>query len=268
MSLIAWLITLGLFPGFVASKLRSRSNAGKLRDIALGTVSALAGGDFLLTIFARPPVIGLDAESLVAAAVGVSLVLWLDCTVAGGARYSASRCFLPCGERAVSHIAQSIIPAAVSFQSNFSETSMTLSSSAWAPSSNPELRTLQEQFESLRLGQDTSPGGKDTATPAALLSQLSQDVPLMMEVVMLAVRLLRRPSAQPAKGQALLQPAKTGRRRRGIVRPILAAAAVLGAAYAARRTVSRPGRSALRPSSRMATPSTSRGASRPRVRIT
>ena len=82
MSIIAWLI-LGLFAGFVSCKLHSRSRHGVLRDIVLGSVSALAGGRFLFSIFGSATVISFDAQSLVAAALGASLVLWIGHTVAG-----------------------------------------------------------------------------------------------------------------------------------------------------------------------------------------
>ena len=77
MSLIAWL-SLGLVAGFVGSKLRRGTSQGMLPDIAFGVLTALAGGSFLLSILKRAPVIDFDARSLIVAAVGASVVLWID----------------------------------------------------------------------------------------------------------------------------------------------------------------------------------------------
>ena len=150
---------------------------------------------------------------------------------------------------------------------------MTLGSAASTRSSDPQVRELQEQFESVLAGQAPSRANKAhadkaAAAPATLLRQLPLDVPLVMEVGMLVVRLLRR-SPDSVKGKQAARPAsESGRSRRRLVRPVLVVVAALGAAYAVSRVVSRPGGSAGQPARPAADPAVPRRGSRPRVRVT
>lgn len=120
---------------------------------------------------------------------------------------------------------------------------MTLGSAASTRSSDPQVRKLQEQFESVLAGQvpshaDKVYADKGAAAPATLLGQLPLDVPLMLEVGTLVVRLLRR-SPDGVKGKQAAGPAsESGRNRRRLVRPVLVVVAALGAAYAVSRVVS------------------------------
>jgi len=73
MSLLAWIV-LGLFAGFLASKIVNRTGEGLLLDIALGLIGAVAGG-WLFTTFGRSGVTGLNLYSLVVAVVGAVALL-------------------------------------------------------------------------------------------------------------------------------------------------------------------------------------------------
>lgn len=77
MSIIGWL-SLGLFAGFVASKLSYETGREVLLELALGTVSAAVGGSFLYNVLGYAPVTSLDACSLIAAATGASTVLRIN----------------------------------------------------------------------------------------------------------------------------------------------------------------------------------------------
>ncbi len=76
MSIIVWLC-LGLVAGFIGCKLRSGTGPKVLPDVAFGLLSAAVGGSFLFGILQSAPVIGFDAHSLVLAAIGASIVLWI-----------------------------------------------------------------------------------------------------------------------------------------------------------------------------------------------
>jgi len=145
---------------------------------------------------------------------------------------------------------------------------MALGSAASTRSPNSQVRELQEQLESVLAGQAPSRADKGAAAPATLLRQLSLDVPLMLEVGTLVVRLLRR-SPDSVKGkQAGRAASESGRSRRGLVRPALVVVAVFGAAYAASRVVTRLGGSAGQPARPVADLAVPRRGSRPRVRVT
>jgi len=140
--------------------------------------------------------------------------------------------------------------------------------SALTRSSNLQLRELQEQFENLLSGRTASHADKGAAAPMMLLRQLPLDVPLMMQIGTLIVRLLR-PSSDSGKGeQAGKLFSKAGRKRRGVVRPVLAVVATLGAAYAASRILSRPATGARQPARPAAASATPRRTGRLRVRVT
>ncbi|HXB74574.1 MAG TPA: GlsB/YeaQ/YmgE family stress response membrane protein [Candidatus Acidoferrales bacterium] len=76
MSFLAWIV-LGLFAGFIGSKIVNRRGEGILLDILLGVVGAFAGG-WLFHIFGAPGVSGLNLYSLLVAVIGsvVFLVLY------------------------------------------------------------------------------------------------------------------------------------------------------------------------------------------------
>ena len=73
MSFIAWIL-LGLFSGFIASKIVNRSGSGIVVDVVLGVVGALVGG-FLFGLFGARGVSGLNLWSLLVAVVGSVVVL-------------------------------------------------------------------------------------------------------------------------------------------------------------------------------------------------
>ena len=72
---MAWVV-LGLFAGYIASKLVNRRGEGILLDILLGVVGAFAGG-WLFHIFGAPGVSGLNIYSLFVAVIGSVVLLVL-----------------------------------------------------------------------------------------------------------------------------------------------------------------------------------------------
>jgi len=73
MSFIAWIL-LGLFSGFIASKIVNRTGSGIVVDVVLGIVGSLVGG-FLFGLFGARGVSGLNLWSLLVAVVGSIVVL-------------------------------------------------------------------------------------------------------------------------------------------------------------------------------------------------
>jgi uncharacterized membrane protein YeaQ/YmgE (transglycosylase-associated protein family) len=73
MSVIAWII-LGLFSGFIASKIVNRTGEGILVDIVLGIIGAIVGG-FLFAQFGAAGVSGLNLYSMFVAVIGAVVVL-------------------------------------------------------------------------------------------------------------------------------------------------------------------------------------------------
>jgi uncharacterized membrane protein YeaQ/YmgE (transglycosylase-associated protein family) len=73
MSIIAWVI-LGLFAGFVASKIVNRRGEGVILDVLLGIGGAVVGG-WLFHTFGARGVTGLNLNSLVVATLGAIVVL-------------------------------------------------------------------------------------------------------------------------------------------------------------------------------------------------
>ena len=73
MSILAWII-LGLFAGFIGSKLVNKRGEGLLLDILLGIVGAVVGG-WLFRTFGAAGVSGLNLYSLVVAVIGAVVVL-------------------------------------------------------------------------------------------------------------------------------------------------------------------------------------------------
>jgi len=73
MSILAWIV-LGLFAGFIGSKLVNKTGEGVVLDIVLGIVGAVVGG-FLFNRFGASGVTGLNLYSLFVAVVGAVLLL-------------------------------------------------------------------------------------------------------------------------------------------------------------------------------------------------
>ena len=73
MSFLAWIV-LGLFAGFIGSKIVNKRGEGLFLDIILGIVGAVAGG-WLFNTFGASGVTGLNLYSLMVAVVGAVLLL-------------------------------------------------------------------------------------------------------------------------------------------------------------------------------------------------
>ncbi len=73
MSILAWMV-LGLFAGFIGSKLVNKTGEGVVLDIVLGIVGAVIGG-FLFNRFGASGVTGLNLYSLFVAVVGAVVLL-------------------------------------------------------------------------------------------------------------------------------------------------------------------------------------------------
>ena len=72
MSFLAWIV-LGLFAGFIGSKIVNKQGEGVFLDILLGIVGAVVGG-WLFNTFGASGVTGLNLYSLLVAVIG-SVVL-------------------------------------------------------------------------------------------------------------------------------------------------------------------------------------------------
>ena len=73
MGVISWLV-LGLFAGFLGSKIVNKSGEGLFLDIILGIIGAFVGG-FLFSLVGAQGVSGVNIWSLVVATVGAIVVL-------------------------------------------------------------------------------------------------------------------------------------------------------------------------------------------------
>ena len=73
MSFLAWIV-LGLFAGFIGSKIVNKRGEGLFLDIILGIVGAVAGG-WLFNTFGASGVTGLNLYSLMVAVVGAVVLL-------------------------------------------------------------------------------------------------------------------------------------------------------------------------------------------------
>lgn len=83
MSWLGWII-LGLFAGFIGSKIVNKRGEGILIDILLGIVGGVVGGRLFMA-FGGAPVTGLNIYSLVVAVVGSIVVLVLYHALVGRA---------------------------------------------------------------------------------------------------------------------------------------------------------------------------------------
>jgi uncharacterized membrane protein YeaQ/YmgE (transglycosylase-associated protein family) len=75
MSYLAWIV-LGLIAGFIGSKIVNKTGEGLILDIILGIVGAFVGG-WLFTMFGASGVTGLNLYSVVVAALGAIVVLFV-----------------------------------------------------------------------------------------------------------------------------------------------------------------------------------------------
>jgi uncharacterized membrane protein YeaQ/YmgE (transglycosylase-associated protein family) len=73
MSIVAWIV-LGLFAGFIGSKIVNKAGEGIVVDIILGIVGAVAGG-YIFNFFGASGVTGLNIYSLIVAVVGAVVLL-------------------------------------------------------------------------------------------------------------------------------------------------------------------------------------------------
>ena len=73
MSFLAWII-LGLFAGFIGSKIVNRRGEGVFMDIVLGVVGAVLGG-WLFRVLGASGVTGLNIYSLIVAVIGAVIAL-------------------------------------------------------------------------------------------------------------------------------------------------------------------------------------------------
>ena len=75
LSFVAWIV-LGLIVGYIGSKLLNNTGRGLRRDCLVGIVGAFVGG-FLSNLFGRPSGSGLDFYSLIVAAVGAVVFMFV-----------------------------------------------------------------------------------------------------------------------------------------------------------------------------------------------
>ena len=73
MSILAWIV-LGLFTGFIGSKLVNETGESIVLDMVLGVAGAIAGG-FVSNALGAPGVTVLNPYSLLVAVAGAALVL-------------------------------------------------------------------------------------------------------------------------------------------------------------------------------------------------
>jgi len=84
MSFFAWMV-LGLFAGFIGSKIVNRTGEGIVLDMVLGIVGAVVGG-WLFTTFGAHGITGLNVWSGCVAVVGSVLILVTFHAVSGTGR--------------------------------------------------------------------------------------------------------------------------------------------------------------------------------------
>ena len=84
MGIIAWIV-LGLFAGFVASKLVNKSGEGFLGDVILGIIGAVVGG-FIANAMGIQGISGLNIYSLLIATLGAVIALVVYHAITGSRR--------------------------------------------------------------------------------------------------------------------------------------------------------------------------------------
>ena len=75
MSFVAWIV-IGLVVGFIGSKILNKTGRGLGRDCLIGIVGALVSG-FLSNLLGKPGRPGLDLYSLLVAAVGAAVFMFI-----------------------------------------------------------------------------------------------------------------------------------------------------------------------------------------------
>lgn len=75
MSVLAWII-LGLIAGFIASKIVNHRGEGIFLDVILGIIGAVVGG-WLFSAFGAHGVTGVNLYSVLVAAIGAIVVLFI-----------------------------------------------------------------------------------------------------------------------------------------------------------------------------------------------
>ena len=75
MSFVAWIV-LGIVAGFIGSKLLNKTDHRLVRYVLLSIVGAIVGG-FLSNLLGKPDMTGLDFYSLLVAAVGAAVFMFV-----------------------------------------------------------------------------------------------------------------------------------------------------------------------------------------------
>ena len=75
MSFVAWIV-LGIVAGFIGSKLLNKTDHRLVRYVLLSIVGAIVGG-FLSNLLGKPSMTGLDFYSLLVAAVGAAVFMFV-----------------------------------------------------------------------------------------------------------------------------------------------------------------------------------------------
>jgi uncharacterized membrane protein YeaQ/YmgE (transglycosylase-associated protein family) len=84
MGILAWVV-LGLFAGFVASKLVNKTGEGFLGDVILGIIGAVVGG-FIANAMGIQGISGLNIYSLLIATLGAVIALVVYHAITGSRR--------------------------------------------------------------------------------------------------------------------------------------------------------------------------------------
>ena len=86
MGIISWLVV-GLIAGWLAGMVMKGGGYGVVGDIVLGIIGALVGG-FLASTFLKVDITGINLVSIVIAALGALIVVFVSRLVMGGNRRS------------------------------------------------------------------------------------------------------------------------------------------------------------------------------------
>ncbi|HUY19724.1 MAG TPA: GlsB/YeaQ/YmgE family stress response membrane protein [Candidatus Binataceae bacterium] len=81
MGVLSWIVV-GLIAGYIGSRIVNRGGAGFLRDVILGIIGALVGGE-IFTQLGYAGVTGLNLWSILVAIVGAVIVLVIYHAVMG-----------------------------------------------------------------------------------------------------------------------------------------------------------------------------------------
>lgn len=76
MGLLAWIV-LGLVAGWLASVvMKTDGSQGMGKDLLMGVIGSVVGG-WIMGFFGQPGVTGLNLYSIVVAALGAAVLIWL-----------------------------------------------------------------------------------------------------------------------------------------------------------------------------------------------